>query len=121
MTLSDLSHDQLVALAGLVQAVAISDGTVSDGEVGEIGKIADALGAEQYRALMNEADERFPDLDSLKAALSGIEGQAARDLIYGTAMREALADLSPDHAQSDLIQWLADTWQIRVDLQNEPA
>jgi hypothetical protein len=116
MTLSDLSHEQLVALAGLVEAVAISDGTVSEGEVREIGRIADALGDDRYRELLDEAEARFPDVGALKKALAAIRGEDARQLIFGTAVGEALADLSPDHGQSALIHWLAAEWSIQVDM-----
>jgi hypothetical protein len=52
-------------------------------------------------------------LDALKTFLEAIENQEARDLIYGTAWQEAVATPSVNHAESELLSWLASTWGIQ--------
>ena len=50
MTFIELDREQQVALVALVEAVTLSDGYVSEGEEGQISKLADALGNDHYRA-----------------------------------------------------------------------
>ena len=69
MTISDLSHDQQVALAALLEWVIASDGVVSAAEGQEIGLIAGELGDDTYRALLDEAEARCPDQRALKDCL----------------------------------------------------
>ena len=117
MELSDLTHDQHLAMVALAEAVAISDGTVSDAEGREIGRIASALGEDAYRRLLDEAETRLSDRKDLEAFLETIKGQEARELIYGTALEEAMSEPSADHGAAQLLEWLAGAWGIRVELE----
>jgi hypothetical protein len=66
-----------------------------------------------YRAVLEEVDNRFADLDALKAYLEGIDDQGSRELIYGTVWQEAVATPSVSHDESELLAWLASTWEIQ--------
>ena len=112
MTLTDLSHDQQMALVALVEAVAMANGIVSEGELKGIGKIVEQLGEEQYRGLMTEADERFGSLDDLKNLLATIEDQSAREIIYGTVWEASVSDPDVNHTETELLDWLKNAWQI---------
>lgn len=116
MTLNELTQEQKIALAAAVEAVAVIDGRVSEGEGRKIGKIADELGDEEYRTLLDEVESRFEDIDAVKGFLQGIEDQNARDLIYGTVLDEAMAEPSVDVSTSELLKWLADEWQVKVEI-----
>lgn len=72
MTLDGLSHDEKLVLVALVEAVAMSNGIVSEGEIRGIGKIVEEIGEDDYRKLMDEADTKFDNLDDLKGSLSSI-------------------------------------------------
>ena len=114
MEIGELSHEEQVALVGLLEAVTISDGTVSEGEQQEIGRVAAALGDDTYRELLDEAENRFTDWPALRACLAAIDNPQARELIYGTVMDEALVEANSEtHAR---LRWLADTWDIDVEL-----
>jgi len=117
MTLNELTQEQKIALAAAVEAVAVIDGRVSEGEGRKIGKIADELGDEEYRALLDEVESRFEDIDAVKEFLQSIEDQNARDLIYGTVLDEAMAEPSVDVSTSELLKWLADEWQVKVEIE----
>ena len=121
MTLSDLSHDQQVALVALAEAIALSDGEVTEKESAEIGHIAGELGEAAYRALLDEAENRFPTVTQLKPFLASIRDQAAREIIYRTAMQEALAEITFDNRDVELLNWLAETWSIDVDIQRDAS
>ena len=116
MNIKDLTHDQQVCLVALTEAVTIADGNVSEGEQEEISELATELGTEHYRELLNEAEKRLSDITSLKTFAEGITDQQARELIYGKVMEDTLAEPSVYHSTSDLMAWLADCWDIKVEL-----
>lgn len=113
MELTDLRDNERLALVALVEVVVASDAAVSEDEQDQIAHIANAFGEDAYRALANEADERFPDEDTLKAFLAGLHRQEARELIYGTVLEAALPDVIDRH-ESSLLGWLATVWKITV-------
>jgi hypothetical protein len=113
MELSELDHDEQLALVALMERVVGSDADVSDEEQAEIDRVADAFGDDAYRALATEADERFSDEETLQSFLAATGRREARELIYGTALAAALPD-AVDERESVLLDWLAKTWQITV-------
>jgi uncharacterized tellurite resistance protein B-like protein len=114
MELTELTHDERLALVALVEAVVASDVTVSEDEQAHIASIVTAFGDKQYRALVDEADERFPEEAALKTFLSALIRRDARELIYGTVLDAALPDVIDRH-ESSLLGWLAKTWGITVE------
>jgi hypothetical protein len=115
MELTQLTRKQQIALVALVEAIAMADGTVAEGEQREIGQIAAKLGDDTYRDLLNDADERFSDKEGLQEFLQAITDQGARQLIFGTAMEETMLAPSVNHAQSELLTWLREAWDITVE------
>jgi hypothetical protein len=115
MELSDLDHDERVALVVLVELVGESNAEVTEEEAGRIDAVAQALGDEEYRRLAAEADERCPDEAAIRAALRAVKRQEARELIYGTALEVAAGDAIRG-GESDLLDWLAGEWGIEVKL-----
>jgi tellurite resistance protein TerB len=113
MELTDLTHDEQLALVTLIETVVASDREVSDDEAEQIERVASALGPETYRALAEEADARFRDEAGLKGFLAGIQRQEARELIYGTVLEAALPDVIDQH-ESSLLGWLASAWSVTV-------
>ncbi len=113
MTISELTHEQLVGLVGLLEAVVMADKTVSEPEQDVLSAIVETIGEEMYRAVLEDADNRFADLDALKVFLQTIDQQDARELIYGTVWQEAVATPSVNHDESELLSWLASTWKIQ--------
>jgi uncharacterized tellurite resistance protein B-like protein len=113
MELTDLSHEERLALVALLEAVVGSDAAVSDEEASRIASVAAAFGDEGFRALANEEDERFEDESALKTFLAALIRPEARELIYGTVLDAALPDVIDRH-ESSLLGWLATTWGITV-------
>ena len=114
MKISELTHEQKIALVAVIEAIAMSDGIIEEPEEETISKIAEELGEETYRQLLNEADEKFPDIESLKNFLETITSQEAREIIYGIALEEAMLSPSVNHLQSRMLEWLRDKWNITV-------
>jgi len=119
MMLTDLNHEQQVALVALIEAVAISGGEVSEDEGKEIAKIAETLGEDSYRSLLDEAEARFADVQALKDFLLTIADKGARGLIFGAALDESMVEITFDGADAHLLDWLAKAWDIKVDIQPE--
>lgn len=113
MTLKDLSHDEQLALVALTEVAVISDRTITDQEVEQIDAIVADLGEEAFHALAEEAEQRFPSRESLKAFLSTLRNPEARELILGTVLSETLADTLP-HEQAEFMDWLSRTWGIEI-------
>lgn len=113
MELRDLDHDERLALLGLVQFMGESNRNVTDEESATIAQIVAALGAESYRAVAAEADERFADEDALRAFLRLVGGPEARELIYGAVLEVALGD-TIQKSESELLDWLALEWRVQV-------
>lgn len=120
MELTDLTHDEQLALVALIEVVVSADREVSDEELAHVDRIAAALGDETYQALTDEADERFTDEDDLRDFLAGIERQEARELIYGTALEAALPD-TVETRESSLLGWLATAWSISIRFDQPPS
>jgi hypothetical protein len=119
MELRDLSHEERLALVALLEVVLESDRVVSDGEVADIDRVVAELGQDEYQRLVPEVDRRFPTEDELKQFLPSITRQDARELIYGTVLDTAIED-SVDPRESELLDWLAALWNVRVELEDEP-
>jgi hypothetical protein len=118
MELRDLNHDEQLALLGLVQFIGESNHQVTDEESESIGEIVKSLGAAHYRKVAGEADERFGDEEALREFLEGVGRPEARELIYGAALEVALSD-TMGQGESDLLDWLADAWEIEVSVGDE--
>ena len=113
MTLSQLDHEQKLALVALLELFTMADGMISEGEAAQINTIAEGLGDVAYRELLDEAETRFADVDMLKESLLTIKERGARELIYGLLLEEVMN--SPAVSPSpELLEWLKDAWAIEV-------
>ena len=117
MTLSELSRDEKLALVALTEVAVISDPDISEGEIAQIDDVVNAIGEDEFRELAEEAEALFEDRDVLKTYLKKITSQDARELIYSTVLSEVLAD-TPQHAEADLLEWLAAEWKVPVNIDN---
>ncbi len=115
MKITELTNEQQVALVATIEAIAMSDGTINEGEQKTIGQIASELGVDTYRALLRDADERYPNTDALKQLLETIKDQEVRETIYGLALQDAMLSPAINHLQSKMLEWLRKTWDITVE------
>ena len=113
MELSDLTHEERVALAALLELVVESSPAISDDEAEEVRHVVDAVGDAAYTAAADEAATRFRDEADVKAFLPSITRQEARELIYGALLETALPDAMTAH-ESAILTWLATAWNIAV-------
>ena len=119
MELSDLTGEERIALAALLELVVEANATISDDEVEEVGRVVSAVGDTAYAEAADHAAERFRDEADLKAFLPTIGRQEARDLIYGAVLEAALPDAMSAH-ESAMLDWLRTEWNITVRF-DEPA
>ena len=113
MTIADLEYAHKLALAALFELVTMADGEVIEPEAEQINRIAGELGEEEYRKLLDKAEEKFTGLEELKAALQAIENQEARETIFGVVLEEVMESPATTRS-SDLLDWLKNTWNIEV-------
>jgi len=113
MEIKDLDHAEQLALVGVVQFIGESNRDVTDEESERIRHVVAGLGAERYRKVAAEADERFEDEDALRAYLREVGRKDARELIYGAALEVAMGD-TIQTSESEFLDWLAKEWGIEV-------
>jgi hypothetical protein len=114
MNLTELDAEECLALVGLVKAVILSDGRVSEAETREVRKVVDALGSESYQRSLDAFDARFPDQKSFQSFLGTLVRPEARELIYGTILTGAASADTMDREESELLDWLAKLWNIET-------
>jgi uncharacterized tellurite resistance protein B-like protein len=117
MDLVDLSSEERLALAALIKAAVLADRVVSGDEEERLRDVIDTVGEEPWRRALDEAETRFRDESTLKPFLRSIQRQEARELIYGTVLELAVADSMADGTEADLVDWLADAWNVSAELQ----
>jgi uncharacterized membrane protein YebE (DUF533 family) len=111
--LRDLDPEERTALVALVEYMVEANGNVTDEEAERIDSIVQAFGADVYRTTVQEVTDRFPDELSLRAFLTTISREQARETIYGTTLSVAVCDaMRPE--ERDLLFWLAQEWGIRT-------
>jgi hypothetical protein len=118
MELRDLEHDEQLALVGLVQFIGESNREVTEEESATIARIVDAIGAQRYRALAAEVDERFADEEALRAFLRSVGRPEAREQIYAASLEVAMGD-TIQNSESQLLGWLAREWGVQVQFDAE--
>ena len=119
MELSELNQDERVALVGLMKLLVTADGSVSDDEVGHVEEIIEGVGEEAYTEALDTYEEKFaPDGDRYRQFLTTIKRQEARELIFGTVLEAAGAE-AVEPRESELIDWLAKTWNVTIEVQDE--
>jgi len=115
MELNQLSAEEQIALVALLEFVIESDGRVTEEEADRIDAVVAAIGEDAYRTAAAEVDQRFEDEEGLRAFLPAITRQEARELIYGTVLEAATSD-AVDTRGSEMLEWLADVWQIATEI-----
>jgi uncharacterized tellurite resistance protein B-like protein len=114
MELSDLNETERVALVALLEAVIAADSEVTDDEPEKLVEVIAELGEDAYRLAIEEADRLEEEGTDLRKLLATVRRQEPRELIYGTAMEVAMANaVTPQEAP--LLEWLAETWGIRIE------
>jgi hypothetical protein len=116
--LKDLTRDERIALAALLEMVVESASTLTDDNVDPMRAIVSAVGKGSYREAADEADRRFDDEDAVRQFLSTITRQDARELIYEAVLAAALPD-SINNRESELLDWLAKEWRVSVRIEPE--
>jgi len=111
--LNELTPEERIALVALIELLAASDARVSEDERAQIGRIATAMGEENYHLAAAEADRRFQGEEDVRSFLVTVGRPAARELIYETALEVAFPE-AIDAGESKLLGWLARIWSLNV-------
>jgi hypothetical protein len=118
MELPDLNQDERTALVGLMKVVVMSDGEVSEDELEHVETLVAAFGEEGYQRTLDAFENRFQNEASFRKFLQGIGRQDARDLIFGTVL-ESAGEGALDHVETSLLDWLAEAWNVKIEIQEE--
>jgi hypothetical protein len=118
MELPDLNQDERTALVGLMKLIVMSDGEVSEDELEHVETLVAAFGDDGYQRTLDAFEKRFHDEASFKKFLQGIGRQDARDLIFGTVL-ESAGEGALDHAETSLLDWLAQAWNVKIEIESD--
>jgi hypothetical protein len=121
MELEDLNQDERTALVGLMKQTVMSDGSVSEEELEYVEDLVDAFGEDGYQRTLDAFEKRFADGDAFKKFLKGVGTgrQDARELIFGTVLEAAGAE-AIEGAEAELLDWLGKTWDIKIEIEDDP-
>ena len=121
MELADLNQDERTALVGLMKHTVMSDGNVSEEELEHVEDLVEAFGEDGYERTLDAFEKRFSDGDSFRKFLVtvGAGRQEARELIFGTVL-EAAGVEAIEGAEAELLDWLGKTWDIKIEVEDEP-
>jgi uncharacterized tellurite resistance protein B-like protein len=116
-----LTDTERLTFGALLRAVIRMDGyTTADEQAVVHGVARDLLGetpgvdvADALAALLERSAERYPDDETTRAAADAVTRPEARDAIYG-ALYEISAAGTITRGESQLLDWLAARWSIRV-------
>ena len=120
MELPDLNQDERTALVGLMKLIVMSDGEVSEDELEDVETLVEAFGDEGYQRTLDAFEKRFQDEEGFKKFLKTIGRQEARDLIFGTVL-EGAGEGALDSAETGLLDWLAQLWNVKIEIEEDPA
>ena len=119
MELPDLNQDERTALVGLMKLIVMSDGEVSEDELEHVETLVAAFGNDGYQQTLDAFEKRFQDEESFKKFLKTIGRQESRDLIFGTVL-ESADEGALDNAETGLLDWLAQTWNVKIEIAEDP-
>jgi hypothetical protein len=120
MELSDLNADERIALVGLMKAIVLSDGDVSDDEIEHVETLVEAFGEKEYERALDAFEQRFPDEDSFKKFLETIGRQDARELIFATVL-EGADEGGLEGGETELLDWLSAAWNVTIEIADDVA
>lgn len=118
MELMDMNHKEKVACLALVHAVVTADHATSPEEAEHIAILADEFGEAAYIALVEEANELVQTEEDLKAVVHDIIDQDTRELVFETILECAIEN-GVVTAESELLEWLAEEWDIEIVFQDD--
>lgn len=112
LALADLTHDESLALIGLLKIMIEADKRFGLKESAALQLIADRVGRKLFNQLTDDARARFPDRESLKRHAEAIARPEARALIHTTLMEMAHADDELRSEEASILRWLEGAWKL---------
>ncbi len=113
MKLSEMTDLDKRALATLVRVIVRVDGKLSPEEAAALERAAENLGADEFWQLLDESGHHDLTEDVIKAEARAVEGQEARQTIYGVLFGIATAG-SIVVEEGWILDWLAETWGLET-------
>jgi hypothetical protein len=114
MTLRDLSHLEMLALVGLMEYVIMADNFLTDDEEEQLQTVMHQIGHRHYEELIDEFDSQYADESDFRSLLESITRQEVREVIYGTILGAANANVLFGKRHDELLDWLVKEWGIDV-------
>ncbi|MEZ4227278.1 MAG: hypothetical protein R3B13_40450 [Polyangiaceae bacterium] len=111
LPLKELGATDQVALAALLRLMVRLDGRFTDAEQEALGDLALSMGERRFWQVMDEAAQRLPDEESIRAAATGVTDQSAREVLYVALLRVAESDVI-QATEAGLLAWLREQWAI---------
>jgi uncharacterized tellurite resistance protein B-like protein len=113
-SLDQLTDQEGLALIALAREIVSLDGRLPDAEREALDNVAAELGPERYDALLEHSNRLTGTDEELEEIVGAVERPAAREAIYG-ALFDLASTSSIDPAELELLDWLAEVWELEVD------
>lgn len=123
-----LTETERLTFGALLRTLLRLDGTITLEEQAVVHRVASDLLpraegeeiADAVAALLERSAERYPDDESVRAAARLINRQEARDALYGALYEISVAGTITT-VESQLLDWLVEQWEVRIDDVETPA
>ncbi len=108
----ELTHDERLALVGLLKMVVWADKSVSEGEQKVLDSVASKVGTTEWAKAVHEATTSFRSRQAVVDFVAEITRQPARQWIFAALVSAAEAD-HVDPAEGKVLNWLAELRNIK--------
>ncbi len=115
MGLPELDHHEKLALGGLIRILIRLDGSFSEEEEERLNELGEELGdADALFRLLDESAQALSTDEEIRKAAQSVARPAARQTIYEALVAVAEAGTITE-AEGDLLEWVADIWELSDD------
>jgi len=110
MDVTELEPAEREALYVALAHLSAADGRISDGETAEIAALADEMEEPDLPDLVTKALSDHPELDDLRAIVSKVERDDARELIRTLLFDLAHSDGERGEQENDVLDAITRQW-----------
>lgn len=112
-TLDQLTDQEVLALIALAREIVALDGRLPDAEREALDDLASEIGSERYDALLERSETLAGTDEELEQLVAEVVKVDAREAIYA-ALFDLASACSMDAAELDVLDWLAEAWELEV-------
>jgi tellurite resistance protein len=112
--LKNFNHEEKKALVAIVKFIIAADGEISETELAKTVDLAGRKGMEDFQEIFLEVEKEVKSMDDLKKLIHTVRKRTHEQDILKIAVDFALADVSVDPAEVEVLRLMGEEWGINV-------